>query len=121
MIHPVAVAKEKVLVLGAGRSGRALYQLLKGKISPYKVVGFLEAKLKGINILEMPTVFEKMTGRVPVRHIQDEWLLFAGGFYLISKDYVQKIKRLFDFTFLLGAKMTDLSMVYRKCSRQKNV
>ena len=59
----------------------------------------LEAKLKGINIVEMPTVFEGLTKRVPVAHIHDEWLLFAGGFYLISKEYLQKVKRLIDFTF----------------------
>ena len=151
LVFPAAVGKEKVLVVGAGRSGTALYQLLKNQVSPYKVVGFidddqtkleksvgspavlgrtdqlieiavrrkvktaivaithnrpsrlihsiLEAKLKGINILEMPTVFEGLTRRVPVEHIHDEWLLFAGGFYLISKEYLQKVKRLIDFTF----------------------
>jgi len=44
-------------------------------------------------------VFEGLTRRVPVEHIHDEWLLFAGGFYLISKEYLQKVKRLIDFTF----------------------
>ncbi len=56
----------------------------------------LDAKFKGINTLEMPTVYESLTGRVPVNYIRDEWLLFADGFYVITKDYVQKIKRLID-------------------------
>ena len=58
----------------------------------------LEAKLKGMNIIEMPTACERLTRRVPVAHIHDEWLLFAGGFYLFTKEYLQKIKRLIDLS-----------------------
>jgi exopolysaccharide biosynthesis polyprenyl glycosylphosphotransferase len=63
------------------------------------IQAILEAKLRGINIVEMPTVFERLTKRVPVAHIHDEWLLFAGGFYLISKEYLRKVKRLIDLAF----------------------
>ncbi len=44
----------------------------------------------------MPTVFERLTGRVPVEHIEDQWLLFEDGFYLLSKEYMRKLKRLMD-------------------------
>ena len=57
----------------------------------------LKARLKGMTILEMPTLFEQLTRRIPVEHIYDEWLLFTEGFYLVSKQYLQKIKRLIDF------------------------
>ncbi len=50
-----------------------------------------------MNILQMPTLFEKLTGRVPVKHIHDGWLLFADGFSMITQEYTQKIKRLIDF------------------------
>lgn len=56
----------------------------------------LNARLKGINVLNMPTVFENLTGAVPVEHIRDDWLVFADGFNLISRQYVQRAKRLFD-------------------------
>ena len=56
----------------------------------------LNAKLNGLAILEMPCVFENLTGAVPVEHIRDDWLVFAVGFNLISKQYVQRTKRLFD-------------------------
>ena len=65
---------------------------------PSKLIScVLDARLKGMNILDMPTVYESLTGRVPVKYIRDEWLLVAEGFYLLSKDFVQKIKRLIDF------------------------
>jgi len=57
----------------------------------------LEFRLKGMDILDMPAVYEQLTRRVPVEHIRDEWIIFATGFYLIAKDYLQKIKRLIDF------------------------
>lgn len=59
----------------------------------------LDARLGGVEVLEMPGIYERLTGRVPVQYIQDEWLLYADGFYLLSKEYVQKIKRLLDLIF----------------------
>jgi len=57
----------------------------------------LKLRFHGFNILDMPTVYEKLTDRIPVSHVRDGWILFTSGFYLLSKDYLQKIKRLYDF------------------------
>jgi sugar transferase (PEP-CTERM system associated) len=57
----------------------------------------LDARLQGINIRDMADVYEELTGRIPVRNIGDQWLLFAEGFYLLRNEYVQKLKRLLDF------------------------
>jgi sugar transferase (PEP-CTERM system associated) len=143
-IFYITAGKKDVLILGAGRCGTALGNLLDAEFSPYRVVGFLdddpakqgkvmgspkvigttdrfkeiaskmgvntvilaithdrpsgligrilEARLKGMTILEMPTVYETLTKRVPVEH-----MLFTDGFYLVSKEYMQKVKRLIDF------------------------
>lgn len=56
----------------------------------------LQSRLKGMRIIEMPTLYEGLTHRVPVEHIYEGWLLFADGFYLLSKEYVQRVKRLID-------------------------
>jgi sugar transferase (PEP-CTERM system associated) len=56
----------------------------------------LDARMQGINIRDMADVYEQLTGRIPVRNIGDQWLLFAEGFYVLHKEYIQKIKRLFD-------------------------
>ncbi len=141
--------KKDVLVLGAGESGLALYNLLKDNMSPYRIVGFvddnpksfsdcsdcppilgrtedlldiiksrgikililaisrnnfpklirdiLKARLQGIQIIEMPTLFERFTNKIPVEHIDDGWLVFTEGFNLISKEYLWNLKHLFDF------------------------
>ncbi|OPY00320.1 MAG: UDP-N-acetylgalactosamine-undecaprenyl-phosphate N-acetylgalactosaminephosphotransferase [Syntrophorhabdus sp. PtaB.Bin006] len=57
----------------------------------------LDARLQGIHIRDMADVYEQLTGRIPVRYIGDQWLLFAEGFYLLRKEYIQRLKRLMDF------------------------
>lgn len=74
----------------------------------------LEARLQGINIRDMADVYEQLTGRIPVRNIGDQWLLFAEGFYLLQKEYIQKLKRLFDllasgFLLMLTAPLIGLT------------
>ncbi len=57
----------------------------------------LDARLQGMHIRDMADVYEQLTGRIPVRNIGDQWLLFTDGFYLLRKEYIQKLKRLMDF------------------------
>jgi exopolysaccharide biosynthesis polyprenyl glycosylphosphotransferase len=47
-----------------------------------------------ITVIDMPSIFEAITGKLPLDHITDEWLLH----YAMSSDRViyRKIKRLFD-------------------------
>jgi sugar transferase (PEP-CTERM system associated) len=67
------------------------------------IQNILKARVEGVTIVEMPNVYESLTARIPVNHIHDGWLLFSQGFYLISKDTLQKLKRLIDISasFLL--------------------
>jgi sugar transferase (PEP-CTERM system associated) len=67
--------------------------------SPELIRNILDARFDGINVLDMADVYEKLTGRIPIRYIADQWLLSAEGFSLLYKEYVQKIKRLVDVGF----------------------
>lgn len=148
-VHPTPIGKTNVLIIGAGRSGKALYSLLSAPDSPYRPVGFadddpdklgetvglapvlgttdqlikiaaqqrvdmavlavthdrsqtlvdrvINARLQGLTISDMPTLYEELTGSIPVEHLRHDWLLFANGFSLLSKPYVQRIKRIIDF------------------------
>jgi len=150
-LFQTAINAKKIpaLILGAGSSGNAVYELLKSRFSPYEIKGFLDddpakkglsmspavlgacdqliliskkigihtaimaipknrsnilvqsilkARMRGVEVLDSPDIFEHLTGRIPVQHIGDQWLLFAKGFYLLHKEYVQKFKRLIDLT-----------------------
>jgi sugar transferase (PEP-CTERM system associated) len=150
-LFQAAINAKKIpaLILGAGNSGNAVYELLKSRFSPYEIKGFLDddpakrglsmspavlgtcdqliliskqigihtaimaiprnrsktlvqsilkARIRGVEVLDSPDIFERFTGRIPVQHIGDQWLLFAEGFYLLHKEYVQKLKRLIDLS-----------------------
>lgn len=56
----------------------------------------LQARLSGYEVEELVTAFENVTDRVPVKYIQDRWLLLEQGFSLYSKDVVRKLKRTMD-------------------------
>jgi exopolysaccharide biosynthesis polyprenyl glycosylphosphotransferase len=52
----------------------------------------LDAQERGIEVTPMPTLYEEMMGRVPVHHLESEWLLRSfvdqarvGGFYEATK------------------------------------
>jgi len=52
----------------------------------------LDAQESGIEVTPMPTLYEEMMGRVPVRHLESDWLLRSfvdearvGGFYEAGK------------------------------------
>jgi sugar transferase (PEP-CTERM system associated) len=59
----------------------------------------LEARLLGIEILDMPQLYQRLATKLPVQYIEDQWLLFSEGFDLLSRGYVQRMKRILDFVF----------------------
>lgn len=165
VFYQFTITKIPALILGAGSTGRAVYELLKSPFSPYEIRGFvdddltklgksmspavlgscdqietiskqvnataaimaiprnrqeslirciLKARLQGISVKDSTDIFEQLTGRIPVKHIADQWLLFAEGFYLLDKEYVRKIKRLTDliisaFVLVLTAPIIGLT------------
>jgi sugar transferase (PEP-CTERM system associated) len=77
-------------------AGTAILAIPKNR-SAGLIRNVLNARLKGMHIRDMADVYEELTGRIPVHNIGDHWLLFTEGFYLLRKEYVQKLKRLLDF------------------------
>ena len=84
----------------AGTLGiRTLIVALPRHRSQHIVRRILEARLNGMEIIDMPDLYERLTGRVPLQYIEDQWLLFADGFSLLSRVAVQRVKRLIDLIF----------------------
>jgi len=147
-MYRYTIAKQKLLIIGAGKSARYLMDVLDPDMSGYEIIGLLDddpqkqgreiglskvigyvskfndiidkigrctavvaitrgrkqsmisdilrAKIKGVTVVEMPNLFEAITGRIPVKHIHDGWLLFSEGFLLFNKDFIQRFKRVVD-------------------------
>ena len=55
----------------------------------------LEAKMSGVNVADMSTFLERMTGRVDLGSVHPSWLIFSDGF-LGSRAFAVVSKRMFD-------------------------
>jgi sugar transferase (PEP-CTERM system associated) len=54
----------------------------------------LERKLNGTNVLDLPTFFERETGRVQLESLNPSWLIFSDGFR--TGTFKNMAKRMFD-------------------------
>lgn len=58
-------------------------------------------KFKGIQILDFPTFYKQLTGKVPVLHVADAWMLFSHQEKSFQPAFYLKLKRLLDLTVSL--------------------
>jgi len=70
----------------------------------------LECKTKGANIEEMPTFCKRLTGKVPVLHVSDCWLVFGPVFYMKNR-LASGLRRLADVAFAVVLGLPSLPIV----------
>jgi exopolysaccharide biosynthesis polyprenyl glycosylphosphotransferase len=65
---------------------------ISGAIQGETFQAILDAQEAGVEVVPMPTMYEELLGRVPVHHLQSDWLIRSfvdearvGGFYEIAK------------------------------------
>lgn len=136
----------KLLIVGAGKAGRAIYEALKSDAG-YHVVGFIDddtekhgrsaspmvlggsstlsetlrssgadsvvmalkqinnpalvkgifdCKMNGIQVFDMPFLYERLTGKVPVEHVDDLWFVHTPIAGVRRNVYNLKLKRVAD-------------------------
>jgi exopolysaccharide biosynthesis polyprenyl glycosylphosphotransferase len=61
----------------------------------------LDLKTRGVRVYELPTFFMRVTGKVPVRYIEDRWLLFGQDFPGLAAEESRRVKRLADVVIAL--------------------
>ena len=54
----------------------------------------LECRLRGINVEEWPTFYEKQTGKILVTNLRPSWLIFSNGF--VKTETTRGVKRVMD-------------------------
>ncbi len=83
----------------------------------------LELKARGVKVYELATFYKQVTGKIPVRYIEDQWLLFSQDFAGISRGDRRNLKRLMDVLVaasaltLLSPLILILAVVVRLSSR----
>jgi len=65
---------------------------INGEIQGATFQAILDAQEKGVEVTRMPILYEEMTGRVPVHHLESDWIirsfvdgLHVSGFYELTK------------------------------------
>ncbi|HUZ45928.1 MAG TPA: sugar transferase [Terriglobia bacterium] len=56
----------------------------------------IDARFSGITVLDLPTLFQLLSGKLPLEHLDAEWLLRAHGFQFFESNMAVKAKRLSD-------------------------
>jgi exopolysaccharide biosynthesis polyprenyl glycosylphosphotransferase len=73
---------------------------INGEIQGATFQAILDAQEKGVEVMRMPILYEEMTGRVPVHHLESDWIIrsFVDGLHVSG--FYELTKRLLD---ILGA------------------
>jgi exopolysaccharide biosynthesis polyprenyl glycosylphosphotransferase len=65
---------------------------INGEITGTTFQAILDAQEKGVEVTRMPILYEEMTGRVPIHHLESDWIirsfvdgLHVSGFYELTK------------------------------------
>jgi sugar transferase (PEP-CTERM system associated) len=68
------------------------------KVNPRLSKDILSARLKGIEVIDMPNMYQALKRRIPINYIDENWFLKEKGFEYSTSALVLKIKRLTDIT-----------------------
>jgi exopolysaccharide biosynthesis polyprenyl glycosylphosphotransferase len=68
---------------------------INGEVQGATFQTVLDAQERGVDVSRMPTLYEEMTGRVPIHHLESDWIIRSfvdevrvSGFYDLSKRLV---------------------------------
>lgn len=64
--------------------------------SPELLKNALDCKMKGVEVYDMPSFYEHVTGKIPVEHVTDFWLVSTPLSGVKKTVYTLKIKRMLD-------------------------
>jgi len=81
---------------------------INGEIQGSTFQTILDAQEKGVDVTRMPILYEEMTGRVPIHHLESDWIIrsFVDG--LSISGFYELFKRLMD---IVGAMVGLLILV----------
>jgi exopolysaccharide biosynthesis polyprenyl glycosylphosphotransferase len=97
---PVLGTSERLLEIMDAYRISDIVVAINGEIQGKTFQSILDAQEKGANVTRMPILYEEMTGRVPIHHLESDWIIrsFVDG--LSISGFYELAKRLID---ILGA------------------
>src|SRR5882762_3936193 len=87
--------KRRVLVIGSGsRVAEIVVGVRDRRNGHLSMSELLECKLEGINIVDLPTFFERESGHVQLKSLNPSWMIYSMGFGRSGSQQI--LKRAFD-------------------------
>jgi len=90
--YPILGQSDHLLEIAEKERVTDIVVAITGEMQGSTFQAILDAQESGIEVTPMPTLYEEMMGRVPVRHLESDWLLRSfvdearvGGFYEAGK------------------------------------
>jgi len=89
---PVLAGNDKLLETIESEAITELVIAVTGEMQGSTFQAILDAQERGVEVVPMPTIYEELLGRVPIHHLESDWLIRSfvddsrvGGFYEASK------------------------------------
>ena len=118
-MDPISVPEEKILgdidhivEIARQSQARAIVIALTERRGNLAVTKLVTCKLMGVRILDYPSLYELMTGKIPVEHINPSWLVQSSGFLITP--FIRTLKKILDLFFLFHPAV-DLSALFSRC------
>ncbi|MFA5275450.1 MAG: sugar transferase [Candidatus Omnitrophota bacterium] len=71
----------------------------------------LECKMAGIEIYDMQTLYEELTGKLPVNYLREGWLVYSSLHGIQRNIYTIRVKRVIDFAVSVLALLVLLPLI----------
>ncbi len=89
---PVLAGNDQLLETIEAKGITEIVIAITGEVQGSTFQALLDAQESGVDIIPMPTLYEELLGRVPINHLESEWLIRsfvndarAGGFFELAK------------------------------------
>jgi exopolysaccharide biosynthesis polyprenyl glycosylphosphotransferase len=89
---PILAGNDRLLAIIEAQAITEIVIAITGEVQDSTFQVLLDAQESGVDIIPMPALYEELTGRVPINHLESEWLIRSfvndarvGGFYELAK------------------------------------
>jgi exopolysaccharide biosynthesis polyprenyl glycosylphosphotransferase len=94
--YPVLGGSERLLEIIEDKGVSNLIIAVTGEIQGATFQTILDAQERGLEVTRMPRIYEEITGRVPIHHLESDWLIRSFVDDLIISNFYEIAKRLLD-------------------------
>ena len=89
---PILAGNDQLLEIIESEGITEIVISISGKMQGKTFQSILDAQESGVEVVPMPTMYEELLGRVPIQHLESDWLIRSfvdearvGGFYEVGK------------------------------------